>query len=156
MTGPAGEFDFVGAKAAFLCDGRLLVYLRDDRPGLPWPAMLDLPGGGREGAESPETCLLRELEEEFGLRLPASRLIYRRVWPAGRGDGQGVFFAGRLSPDEIVAIRFGSEGQWWRMMPVAEFLAHPATIPWLVPRLQDALDQTRALTSADSAARLST
>ena len=63
MTAPdRGTFDFVGAKAALFCGGRLLTHLRDDRPGLPWPAMWDLPGGGREGAETPEQCLLRELE----------------------------------------------------------------------------------------------
>jgi 8-oxo-dGTP diphosphatase len=42
--------DFVGAKAALVCNGAVLTYLRDDHEGLPWPAHWDLPGGGREGA----------------------------------------------------------------------------------------------------------
>ncbi|WP_162869177.1 NUDIX domain-containing protein, partial [Escherichia coli] len=44
---------FGGAKIALLCDGRLLVYQRDDKPGIPWPGMWDLPGGGRENGETP-------------------------------------------------------------------------------------------------------
>jgi 8-oxo-dGTP diphosphatase len=58
---------FVGCKLALLDGERVLVYTRDDRPDIQFPGMLDLPGGGREGNESPEDCVLRELEEEFGL-----------------------------------------------------------------------------------------
>ncbi len=38
---------FGGAKIALLCDDRLLVYQRDDKPGIPWPG-LGIAGGGRE------------------------------------------------------------------------------------------------------------
>ena len=76
--------DFVGAKAALFCDGAVLTYLRDDRPGLPWPGYWDLPGGGREGAESAEQCLLREVEEEFGLRLTPAHLRWQAAFPALR------------------------------------------------------------------------
>ena len=141
MTAPdPGDFDFIGAKAAFHCEGRLLTLQREDLAWLPWPGMWDLPGGGREGRESPEDCLLRELDEEFGLRLPADRLVYRRIWPAAAGGPRpGVFFAGRIFPEEIAAIRFGPEGQGWRMMPVADFLSHPAAIPAMVARVRAAL-----------------
>lgn len=44
---------FSGAKIALLCDGQLLTYQRDDKPGIPWPGLWDLPGGGRESDESP-------------------------------------------------------------------------------------------------------
>ena len=30
---------------------------------------------------------------------------------------------------QIAAIRFGDEGQEWRMMPIAEYLAHPRAVP---------------------------
>lgn len=138
MTAPdRGWFDFVGAKAALFCGGRLLTYLRDDRPGLPWPAMWDLPGGGREGAETPEQCLLRELEEEFGLRLGHGRLTLRREWPSMTGAAlPGVFFAGHLAAEEIAAIRFGREGQRYEMMPTATFLAQPNAIPALIERVR--------------------
>ena len=117
---------FAGAKAAFFCEGRVLVYLRDDLPGLPWPGHWDLPGGGREGDEGPEDCLLRELTEEFGLTLPPARLEWRVDLPAMLTPGaRSWFFAARLQPAEIAAIRFGDEGQCWQMMALADWLAHP-------------------------------
>lgn len=132
--------DFVGCKVALLCGDALLTYLRDDKPGLPWPAAWDLPGGGREGDETPDACLLRELHEEFGLMLPPDRLIWRRVWPSMMDATRpSVFFAGRITPDEIKAIRFGDEGQYWQMMAVADYLCHPRAIPELQRRVAVAL-----------------
>ncbi|MFC3182203.1 NUDIX hydrolase [Cypionkella sinensis] len=132
--------DFVGCKAALLCGDTLLTYLRDDKPGLPWPGHWDLPGGGREGAETPEDCLLRELHEEFGLILPPDRLVFRRVWPSMMDSARAsLFFAGRITPAEINAICFGDEGQYWQMMAVADYLTHPLAVPALQARVADAL-----------------
>ncbi|MDB5658597.1 MAG: hypothetical protein JWS10_1212 [Cypionkella sp.] len=132
--------DFMGCKVALLCGDALLTYLRDDKPGLPWRAKWDLPGGGREGDETPETCVLRELHEEFGLHFPPDRLIWRQVWPSMIDATRlSVFFAGHISSAEITAIRFGDEGQYWQMMPLAEYLAHPNAIPELQRRISAAL-----------------
>ena len=113
----------------------MLTYLRDEKPGLRWPGLWDLPGGGREGLESPEDCLLREVEEEFGLRLTPDGLVWRRVFPsmveAGRNS---VFFGGWLSPEEIASVRFGDEGQRWELMPIEAFLGHPRAVPELQRR----------------------
>lgn len=118
--------DFVGAKAALFCGPRVLTYLRDEKPGLRWPGLWDLPGGGREGSESPEDCLLRELWEEFGLELTPERLVWRRVFPSMVETGRdSVFFGGWVRPEEIAAISFGDEGQEWDLMPVEGFLGHP-------------------------------
>jgi 8-oxo-dGTP diphosphatase len=128
--------DFIGCKVALFCGDALLTYLRDDKPGLPWPAMWDLPGGGREGNETAEDCVSRETFEEFGLHLPADRLIFRRVLPSMLNPSRtSVFFAGHITPAEIAAIRFGDEGQYWQMMPVAEYLSHPRAIPDLQSRV---------------------
>lgn len=142
MTTDALGFDFVGAKIALICGDSILTYLRDDKPGLPWPAMWDLPGGGREGRETPEQCLLREVEEEFGLRLPPDRLIWRWVWPSLMDASRAsVFFAGRLVVDDVAAIRFGEEGQCWQMMSLDAFLGHPLGIPEMQRRTKVALAQ---------------
>ncbi|MGQ0610888.1 MAG: NUDIX domain-containing protein [Paracoccaceae bacterium] len=122
--------DFVGAKAALICAGAILCHLRDDRPGLRYPAWWDLPGGGREGDESPHDCLLRELDEEFGLRLAPERLTWARAFPSMIDHRRTAwFFGGALDPAEVAAIRLGAEGQGWRMMPLAEFLHHERVIP---------------------------
>ncbi len=122
--------DFTGAKAAFFCGAAVLTYLRDEKPGLRWPGLWDLPGGGREGSETPEDCLLRELDEEFGLRLAPDRLLWRRVFPSMVEAGRlSVFFGGWLDRQEIRRIRFGDEGQGWKLMPVTAFLGHGRAVP---------------------------
>ena len=122
--------DFTGAKAALFCGASVLTYLRDEKPGLRWPGLWDLPGGGRDGDERPEDCLLRELWEEFGLRLSSERLVWRRVFPSMVESGRvSVFFGGWLSLEEIASIRFGDEGQRWELMPVEGFLEHLLGVP---------------------------
>lgn len=140
-----GSGAFVGAKGALFCDGQVLCYLRDDHEGLPWRAYWDLPGGGREGDEAAEACFLRELDEEFGLALAPERLLYRRVLTfTGEAPRHSVFFAGRLETTEIEAIRFGSEGQHWRMMEVSAFVVHEKAVPHLAAETARAFDAIRS------------
>ena len=134
--------DFVGAKVVLLLGAEMLTYLRDDKPELAWANMWDLPGGGREREESAEGCVLREVEEEFGVRLPPERLVWRRVWPSMMDAGRNsVFFAGRISVAEVASIRFGDEGQYWQMMAVGAFLAHDRAIPEMQRRVGVALGE---------------
>lgn len=130
MTDPATESGvFIGAKAAFFHGTRLLTLQRDDLPGLPWAGRWDLPGGGREGDEPPEACLLRELYEEFGLHLTPDRLLSAWALPSIANPARVAwFFAGRITTEEIAAIRFGEEGQGWALMEVEAFLNHPLSI----------------------------
>lgn len=48
-------------------DGKLLIYLRDDNPAIPFPNHWDFFGGHVEEGETPERALTRELKEELDL-----------------------------------------------------------------------------------------
>lgn len=136
--------DFRGAKIALVCDGLLVAYLRDDKPIIPYPNLWDLPGGGREGDESPIDCVLRETEEEFGIRIRSDGIMWQRYYP-GRGDRHigGYFLAANITPEIIHNIRFGNEGQFWKMMPVQDFINHPQAVPNLKIRLSDYIDSVK-------------
>ncbi len=58
-------------------DGKLLIYLRDDKPTISFPNHWDLFGGHVEAGETPEQALCRELQEEIGVALEMWRLFRR-------------------------------------------------------------------------------
>ena len=131
------HISFGGAKLILLIGGKLLVIRRDDRPDVPWPGHLDFPGGGREGGESPEICVLRETKEELGLCLSASDLVWRVQVPGPAG--LSVFFAAEFGPDLARRIVLGGEGQGWELIPPYSYLGHPMAIPHFADRLADYL-----------------
>jgi len=49
--------------------GEFLLYLRDNKPGIPFPDHWDLIGGHVEAGETPEKALVREFKEELDLDL---------------------------------------------------------------------------------------
>lgn len=55
--------------------GQILLLLRDEKPGLPCAGMWDLPGGHVEDDETPELCIVREMDEEMGLTLTTPALF---------------------------------------------------------------------------------
>lgn len=133
----ADHISFRGAKLILLIGGKLLVIRRDDRDDIPWPDHLDFPGGGREGNESPELCVLRETHEEIGLCLSAADLVWR-VQVHGP-SGLSVFFAAEVGPDVADRIVLGNEGQSWDLITPYSYFAHPKAIPHFADRLADYL-----------------
>ncbi|MGJ8627081.1 MAG: NUDIX hydrolase [Sulfitobacter sp.] len=125
---------FDGAKLALYLGNELAVILRDDKPGLPFPGYWDLPGGGREGDESPLECALRECHEELGLNVPASSVIWQRSFT--EGTQTKWFFVAKLPRASANDVVFGNEGQRWSMMPEDVFLAQPKAVPAFQDRLR--------------------
>ncbi|MEX0805378.1 MAG: NUDIX domain-containing protein [Candidatus Binatia bacterium] len=64
--------------------GRLLVYLRDDKPDIPFPNHWDFFGGHLEEGESPKQALVREVKEEIGVEL--RQWNFFRLYNCTRGD----------------------------------------------------------------------
>ena len=58
-------------------DCRLLIYLRDDKPGIPFANHWDFFGGHLEAGETPEQALVREVKEEIGVRLTGWKFFRR-------------------------------------------------------------------------------
>ncbi|WP_299985440.1 NUDIX domain-containing protein [uncultured Ruegeria sp.] len=96
----------------------------------------DFPGGGREKGETPIDCALRETVEEVGLRLSKSDLVWSRQYD------QSWFFVAQRPAQDVRLIRFGDEGQGWRLMHPRDYLANPLAIPNFLARLKDYLPES--------------
>ena len=134
-------FYFTGCKIALFCGDKLLTILRDDKENIPWPNMWELPGGGREGDESPFECAAREVYEELRIHLTENCLLWSKVYPSMLYEGrQSVFMVGQLRQEQFDKITFGDEGQAYKLMPIEEFLKSKQAVPQLQGRLRDYLE----------------
>jgi 8-oxo-dGTP diphosphatase len=129
---------FHGAKVAVIWQGTVATLLRDDKPDIPWPGWWDLPGGGREGTESPWACACREAAEELALDLFAQTPRHASGYLDQAGRVVWFFVALPLVFD-AAALRLGNEGSAWQMMPLDTFLTHPRVIPQFQTRLRAAI-----------------
>jgi 8-oxo-dGTP diphosphatase len=136
MSNDESDLSFSGAKIALICDNSILTYLRDDKPNIPFRNVWDLAGGGREGEESPEQCVIRETNEEFALTIAPTRIVWKRRYENATAVGEYAYFmVAHITREEIVSIKFGDEGQRWQLMKIEEFLDHPNAVPQLQKRL---------------------
>jgi 8-oxo-dGTP diphosphatase len=62
-------------------DRKLLIYLRDDKPDIPFPNHWDFFGGHVEDGETPEQALVREVKEELGVELTHWEFFHRYDCP---------------------------------------------------------------------------
>ena len=132
--------DFQGCKIALICGDKVLTILRDDKDDIPCPNMWELPGGGREGNESPFECAAREVYEELRIHLTEDCLLWSKVYPSMLfADKQSVFLVGQLTQNQFDNITFGDEGQGYQLMNVEEFLSSSQVVPQLQERVKDYL-----------------
>ena len=138
------RIDFTGCKIALICDGQILTILRDDKPTIPWPNLWELPGGGREGDESPFECVAREVYEKLGIHLTEYCLLWSKVYPSMLYEGrQSVFMVGQISQEQFDNITFGDEGQTYKLMSIEGFLNSKQAVPQLQGRLGNYLEEVR-------------
>lgn len=135
--------DFTGCKIALFCGDEFLTILRDDKASISWPNMWELPGGGREGDESPFECVAREVYEELGIHLTEDCLLWSKVYSSMLfADKQSVFLVGKLAQDQFDKIVFGDEGQAYKLMNIEEFLTSSQVVPQLQDRVRDYLEES--------------
>ena len=137
------HLDFTGCKIALICDGRILTILRDDKPTIPWPNLWELPGGGREGDESPFECAAREVYEELSIQLLKDDIVWSWIYPSMLDENKNsVFLVGELTQEQFNSIVFGDEGQGYKLVRLEEFLASDRVVPQLQERVRDYVEES--------------
>lgn len=106
--------------------GRVLWNLRDDKPDIWAPNTWSLIGGQVENGETLYAAIVREVEEETGLRLGGSRCC--PVWPVleYRGEAQkvSIAFAVRVPDADADSVVCG-EGREMRWVSPVDFIGDP-------------------------------
>ena len=136
------RFEFTGCKIALICEGQILTILRDDKETIPYPNMWDLPGGGREGNETPFECVAREVYEELSIQLSKADVIWFQIYPSMLdGNKKSVFLVGRFTQEQFESIIFGDEGQGYKLVSFEEFLISDRVVPQLQERVRDYVEK---------------
>lgn len=95
--------------------GEFLLYLRDNKPGIPFPDHWDLIGGHVEEGETPEEALVREVKEELGLDLKKYR--YYKTFECLTGDAYAnlkYIYTGKITiPIEEITLYEGVRAQYF-------------------------------------------
>lgn len=131
--------DFHGVKIALMIDDKLLMFLRDNKPGLFNANMWDFMGGGRENQETPFECAIREIQEEIGITLSPGSIVWEKWYPAQKDPNQkAVFMVAKIAKKDISGINL-TEGQKWDLFDQETFFAKQDVIPALKTRFSDYL-----------------
>jgi|SRR5665213_201664 len=132
--------NFLGVKVALFVNDKLLVIQRDDKPGLRFAGLWDFPGGGREHGESPKQCAIREIKEELGIELSDNLFMWQNEYPSmHEATSRAYFLVAKIDDGLATSIKFGDEGQGWKLMAVDKFMASNDVVPLLKDRLNDFL-----------------
>jgi len=118
----------VAACALVDADGRVLLARRP--PGKPLAGMWEFPGGKVERGETPEAALIRELEEELGIRI-AGKCLAPLSFASHSYDAFHLLmplYVCRTWEGEIEALQ-GQELAWVRAGKLAQYAMPPADEP---------------------------
>lgn len=129
---------FTASKGFLICEGAVLMMLRDDVPNIPFPNMWDLIGGAREEGETPFECLSRETEEECNISISEDQVVWRREYPSiHHPEKRSFMFTLEISAEQVNSIKLGDEGQKLKMMSFEEFFEKGDVIPHFKDRPRD-------------------
>jgi 8-oxo-dGTP diphosphatase len=95
--------------------GEFLLYLRDNKPSIPFPDHWDLIGGHVEEGETPEQALVREVKEELDIDL--KEYTFYRKYECLTGDAYEnikYIYTGRINiPIEEITLLEGVRPQYF-------------------------------------------
>ena len=136
------ELAFQGVKVALINNGKVLTILRDNLPNIPYPNTWDLAGGGRENEETSYETMRREVMEELNIDIPKSNVVWIKYYDSITKPGKrSVFMVANISDHQIENIRFGEEGQGYKMVSFREFLEDKNVIEQMKNRFSDYLNK---------------
>jgi 8-oxo-dGTP diphosphatase len=133
------KIDFNGSKGFIFIGEKLLVYRRDSSV-TNFPLMIDLPGGGKEGDETPFETFTREAKEEFGIEVKKENIVHSKAHQSiVEPWKQSYFFVAKLPASEEKNIVFGTEGTEFYLLEVDDYLNRKDIIDRHRVRLMDYL-----------------
>ncbi len=135
---PARPIVLVAAVALVDRDGRVLIAKRP--AGKAMAGLWEFPGGKVDAGETPETALIRELDEELGIQVPA-RCLAPLTFASHAYDEFHLLMPLYVCRnwDGIVAAREGQDLKWVRPVRLGDHDMPPADAP-LVAMVRDLLD----------------
>lgn len=102
--------------------GEFLLYLRDDKPTIPFPDHWDLIGGHVEEGETPEQALIREVKEELDLDLKEYEFF--RMYECLTGDAYEnlkFIYSGKINlPIEKITLLEGVRAQYFKKEEISD------------------------------------
>lgn len=95
--------------------GEFLLYLRDNKPGIPFPDHWDLIGGHVEAGETPEKALVREFKEELDLDLKEFTFYKKFVCRTGDAyENIKYIYSGKINlPVDKITLLEGVRPQYF-------------------------------------------
>lgn len=123
---------FIVAAVIYTQDGRYLMQLRDDKPGLPLRDHWAFFGGEVESGEAPENAILREVEEELAFRPNNCSWFHEAVYILplhGGGVVRKAYYLVAIKPEEVDYMAL-CEGADLKLMNVDEILTLNRVAPW--------------------------
>jgi 8-oxo-dGTP pyrophosphatase MutT (NUDIX family) len=143
VSDPSGAF--LGSRATLrpahavaallqLSDGRYVMQLRDSNPAIFYPDHWGCFGGAVEAGEAPTLALVRELEEELAVAVPAADVSRFTEFSfdfgfAGDGIRLRTYYTVKLPRSDIEGLVLG-EGAGVAAFEAERLLAMPRVVPY--------------------------
>ena len=105
-------------------ENKFLLPLRDNKPNITYPHYWGIFGGGVEKGETPQQAIVRELQEELGLKIENPELILKNKF---KGETRYTF---KQEIKDISGLQL-NEGKEMRLFTKEEILNLKNTVPYL-------------------------
>lgn len=116
----------IRVAAAFVTyKGKILLFHRDDKPGINDPNRWSLIGGNVEDGETFEQALIREIKEEINVSVENPKFLFPRKGLLGH---DGMCYHVPLSDEQAQSVKLGDEGQEVRFFTFEEMGKLPLAI----------------------------